>query len=317
MNHQGHGLALKHSIFNHPNAVVFPSTKTPREKQYEDLTSPLYPEGMGETYEVVDFEVSKPDGWNPTIVSHEGFFTDVPGFENLAEGCSGKMIGSLSLARQGRYFYWGYSIDPQRLTDPAQGTLENVIHYMSSKRHSLTVPFACTTRRSLWIYLELNRRVGYLRGIEEHFLGTVQEESRQGYVATPEGLKAWLDENLAYVFSGKTPSHKGTRYTTVFEVDTDAKVLKTPNGERASLETWIQLAGGEDKEKSATAEDLLERYVHPDIAPASVDGRCDWAAWYERSRDRIVFVDSAGFWWIEDPRVLEREQRQARALSGQ
>ncbi len=41
------------------------------------------------------------------------------------------------------------------------------------------------------------------------------------------------------------------------------------------------------------------RYVHPDIAPESWNAA---DAWYAQWRDRIVFVESAGFWWIEDPR---------------
>ena len=32
-----------------------------------------------------------------------------------------------------------------------------------------------------------------------------------------------------------------------------------------------------------------------------------WDAWYEKHRDRIVFIESTGFWWQEDPRILERE----------
>ena len=116
----GHGLALDHAIFNTPHATSFEWIERPRPSRYEGLTSPLYPEGMPETQKLALFETSKPDGWNSTIVSHEGFFTDIPGFENLAEGSSEKMLGSLSLARQGRYFYWGYSADPERLTDAAK-----------------------------------------------------------------------------------------------------------------------------------------------------------------------------------------------------
>ena len=211
MNHQGHGLALEHDIYRTPNPVAFATTPAPRGVNHAGYTSPLYPNGMGDTYGLVDFEETPPDGWNPTIVSHEGFFTDVPGFENLAEGQSAKMLGSLSLARQGRYFYWGYSIDPDRLTAPAEGTLENVIRYMAPRRGEETVPYVCKTRRSLWVYLALNRESGYLRGIEEHFLGCVQEGSRVDYDPTPEGLEAWLDENLAYVFSGKDESHRHER----------------------------------------------------------------------------------------------------------
>lgn len=299
MNHQGHGLALAHTIFNAPNAVTFATTEATPHKGHAGLTSPLYPEGMGETYDVVDFEVSPPDEPNPTLVSHEGFFTDVPGFENLAEGVSAKMLGSLALARQGSYFYWGYSVDPERLTAPAEDVLENVIRYMRTKRGAATVPFVCKTRRTLWTYLRLFEESGYMRGMEEHFLGTVQENSRRGYVPTPEGLAAWLDENLDYVFSGKDESHTSdTRYKTVFEVDFDARVLGTPNGERESLEVWLRAAAGDSADGRVTGTRLLKRYVHPSIAPE------DWSQpfeWYGRMRGEIVFVESAGFWWMADP----------------
>jgi hypothetical protein len=298
MNHQGHGVARQHAIFNTPNRVTFPTTVGHRGRHHEGYTSPLYPNGMGETYELVDFEEGPPDGWNPTIVSHEGFFTDVPGLESLVEGESSKMLGSLALARQGRYFYWGYSIDPERLTAPAEDTLENVLRYMVTKRDARTTPFVCDTRRSLWVYLALFRESGYKRGIEEHFLGMVQPESRVDYVATAEGLETWLAANLDYVFSGKGDGHRSERYGQVYEVDMDAKALGTPNAARASLERWLQLATSADEAERTRATRLLQRYVHPDVAPKS------WSepqTWYTEWRDRIVFVESAGFWWLEDP----------------
>ena len=53
--------------------------------------------------------------------------------------------------------------------------------------------------------------------------------------------------------------------------------------------------------------------MHPALAPA--DG--DWQGFYARQRDRIVFIESTGFWWQEDPRVLEREQAaRRRAAAG-
>ena len=79
----------------------------------------------------------------------------MPGFENLAEGNSEKMLGSLSLARQGRYFYSGYSIDPEEMTDGAKDTLVNVLHYMRGMKDSETVPFVCKTRKILWVYTVL------------------------------------------------------------------------------------------------------------------------------------------------------------------
>ena len=300
MNHQGHGLALDHPVFTVPNVVDFETTEAESGANHAGLTSPLYPEGMGDTYELVDFEVSPPGQPNPTIVSHEGFFTDIPGFENIAEGQSAKMLGSLALARQGSYFYWGYSIDPKRLTDPAEDALENAIRYMATKRGAKTVPYVCKTRRSLWVYWRLNQESGYLRGIEEHFLGTVLESSRQNYEPTADGLKAWLDENLEYVFSGKAERHspKESRYRTVFEVDQTAKALGTPNADRKSLETWLRLVTAGDEGDRAKARELLDRYVHPSIRPG------DWSdpqGWYQAHESEIVFVESAGFWWMTAP----------------
>lgn len=308
MDHQAHGLDLTHPIFHSPNEVHFTFTEAVREKQYEDATSVRYPDGMGATFQLTAFEKDKPDGWNPIMVNHEGFFTDVPGLENIAEGHAEKSLGSLALARQGRWFYWGFSIDPERTTDAAKDTLINVLHYMRGQRDSVSVSFVCVTRQIFLTFLDLNRRSGYLRGIEEHMPGQLTEATRATYTdRSPAGAKAWLDENLPFLFSGKGPQHQSPRYKAVFELDTDAKALGTPNKERQSLERWLALAADPASADHDFAVRCLLRYVHPDIAPK--DG--DWAAWHRRFRDRIVFIESTGFWWQEDPRLLERERRAA------
>ncbi|MEO6597594.1 MAG: hypothetical protein ABIP94_22855 [Planctomycetota bacterium] len=259
---------------------------------------------------LVAFEKDKPNGWNCTIVNHEGFFTDVPGFESLAEGHSAKCLGSLSLARQGKWFYWGYSTDPERLTEPAKETLVNVLHYMRGKRDSLTVPFVCTTRHVFQVYLDLHRESGYLRGVEEHMPGQLTDEWLKTYTdRTPAGCRAWLDQYGAFLFSGKGEQHKSQRYKQVFEVDADAMALGTPNAERKSLERWLELAAGGEGEDRGRAVRCLHRYVHPDIAPKDAD----WRRWYTAQKDRIVFIESTGFWWQEDPRVLERERAAVKA----
>jgi len=307
MDHLGHGLALDHVIFNTPHKATFETIEQDRPKQYEGLTSPLHPRGVSDRYKLALFEKNKPDGWNPTIVSHEGFFTDVPGFENLAEGNSAKMLGSLSLARQGTYFYWGYSADPRDLTDGAKKTLLNVLHYMRTKRGSQTVPFVCKTRKILWVYTVLGKEKGYKRGVEEHFPNSLVDSARKDYEPSFEGAATWVERYLPYVFSGKGEQHRHVLYKNRFEVDRDALALNTPNAERESLEKWIELAASDETEDRAKAARCLKRYVHPSIYPK--DGR--WTEWYERHRDRIVFIDSSGFWWQESPVVLEREAVQS------
>ncbi len=310
MDHQGHGLALDHAIFNTPKHVTFPGVETPRQPNHIGAHSVLYPNGVGETFTLVAFEKELPkDEWNPTIVNHEGFFTDVPGFESLAEGHSAKCLGSLSLARQGQWFYWGYSTDPERLTEPGKDTLENVLHYMRSKKGSLTVPFVCVTRQMFQVYLDLYQESGYLRGIEEHMPGQLTDEWQKSYSdRTPAGAAAWLKKHGPYLFSGKGEQHKSERYKQRFEVDQDAMALGTPNNERASLQRWVELAAGAPGEDHDRAVRCLARYVHPDVAPHDRD----WQTWYAAQKERIVFIESTGFWWQVDPRVLEGE-RDARA----
>ena len=297
-------MALNHAIFQVPNRAEFEWVEKQRPKRYVDATSPLWPKGVPGTYRLAKFEHAKPDGSNPTIVSHEGFFTDVPGFENLAEGNSAKMLGSLSLARQGRYFYWGYSADPKDMTDGAAHTLVNVLHYMRGRRGEQTTPFVCKTRKILWVYTILGKETGYKRGVEEHFPNQLTETWRKTYTPTFEGAKAWVEENLAYVFSGRGEQHRHKRYDTVFEVDADAKALATPNNKRASLERWVALAddAGPDTEERAMALRCLHRYVQESFRPAATT---KWADWYAKHRARLVFVDSAGFWWMLDPTVKQ------------
>ena len=309
MDHQAHGLDLKHPIFNTPRKASFTFTEAAAGEQYQQKTSALYPDGVSGSVRLTSFESEK-DASNPIVVNHAGFFTDVPGLENLAEGNSAKVLGSLSLFRQGRFFYWGFSIDPERMTEPARDTFVNVLHYMHNKRHSLTVRFVCKPRMILATYLDLARRKpDYKRGIQEHFPGSLTPQWRETYDgSSTSSCAAWLDKHLPYVFSGKTDDHRGRRYKTVFEVDADALALQTPNAKRASLERWIALATGADPVARDRATRCLNRYVHPAIAPA--DG--DWATWYAQSKPRIVFIESTGFWWQEDPRILEREHAAVR-----
>jgi len=304
MDHLGHGLALQHPIFQTPAPATFEWVERDRPDHYaEGETSPLYPDGVPAKYRLALFEKEKPSGWNPTVVSHEGFFTDVPGFENLAEGNSAKMLGSLSLARQGRYFYWGYSADPDEMTDGAKQTLVNVLHYMRGRRGEQTVPFVCKTRKILWVYTVLGKDKGYMRGVEEHFVNQLTEAWRETYTPSFEGAAAWVAKYQPYVFSGRGERHQNGRYKTVFEVDVDAMALETPNNLRASLERWMELATSRDAsaDDRARAARCLQRYVHPDIYPKGE--AVDWARWYAHHRDRIAFVDSAGFYWVLDPTV--------------
>jgi len=305
MDHLGHGLALQHPVFNHPRKPEFEWIEQKRLAQYEGHTSPLHPKGVADTYKLAKFENNKPKGWNPTLVSHEGFFTDIPGFENLAEGNSAKALGSLSLSCQGRHFYWGYSADPALMTPGAKDTLVNVIYYMHTKRDSQTVPFVCITRKKFEVFTWLGRSRDnpYKRGVEEHFPGSLMPKARETYTPTFEGADAWVAKYMPYLYAGKPDMTKDKKYGWLFDIDQDALALGTPNNQRKSLERWLALRKNGSDDDKARALRCLTRYVHPTIAPK--DG--DWATWYKTYKDKICFIDSTGFWWQLDPRVLERQ----------
>lgn len=312
MSHLGHGLALEHPIYRTPIAASFTWEERACRKGWVGHVSPRYPKGPPETIRYARFEKKEPEVANPTLVSHEGFFTDVPGFENLCEADTSKTLGSLSLARQGRYFYWGYSLDPAELTEGGRAVLVNVLHYMKGTRDAVMIPYVCETRRSLWIYTFLGRESGYRRGVEEHFPNCLVPDWRDSLTRTFEGAKTWVDTYLPYVYSGKTAAHRSERYDTIFEVDADAMALKTPNAKRTSLERWVALTQEKPSEDRRRALRCLDRYVHADVRPPGTAEKIDWRAWYDREGKRICFIESTGFWWQLDPLVQEREARKER-----
>src|SRR5690606_830955 len=192
-------------------------------------------------------------------------------------------------------------------TPGAQNTLINVLHYMRDRRGEVTTPFVCKTRKILWVYTVLGKDKGYMRGVEEHFPNQLTAEWKASYTPTFAGAAQWVAENLPYVFSGKGEQHHHERYKTVFEVDADAKALATPNNQRASLEKWLALADADANETGGAKDGdaqreqalrCLQRYVHESIRPTA---DVSWTRWYEEHRDNLVFVDSAGFWWMLDP----------------
>ncbi|MCA8971905.1 MAG: hypothetical protein KDC95_19115 [Planctomycetes bacterium] len=311
MDHQAHGLDLSHPVYTHPRRAQFQLHETESPPHYAGHTSPLYPNGAGETYRLTKFENEKPSTPNPTLVSHEGFFTDIPGFENLAEGHSAKALGSLSLARQGRWFYWGYSIDPERMTQPAKDTFVNVLYWMNLQRDSETVTYVTDTRKNFEVFTWLgrDRDEPYLRGVQEHLPGSLVPELREVYVPSFEGADAFVAKYLPYLFAGKPGMPTDKKYGPLFAADADAMALKTPNNDRASLERWVALADGDACEDREHALRCLERYVHAEIAPKSGT----WTEWYAKQKARICFIDSTGFWWQVDPTVRTREARAARA----
>ena len=234
--------------------------------------------------------------YGTVLVNDNGTFGDVPGLESISEGICAKPLGSLAIARQGRYLFWGFTSDPSAMTEAGRRIFLNGVRYLYAQRGSLTTPYFCKPRGNLACYLEAARDIpGYQAQGMKHFRNSLHPDLLKDWEPTLDSAQAWLSANLDYLYAdGESGPYQ------LFSVDGAAKALTTPNRDLGSLEAWIQLAQGKDAEKQGFAKACLARYVDPRLLPA--DG--DWASWWRREKGRLVFVDTAGFRFVEDPRVL-------------
>lgn len=231
------------------------------------------------------------------VVINFGDFEDVPGLEIISDGVSTTTLGSIAIGRQGRFLLWGFTADPEGLTPVGRELFLNSVRYLFRKRAGKSVPFVCHTRHYLKFRCdsvletlrEKSPRAEDTRKAFEEILKPAARAEVQKLNVEEYG--AWLKENFGYIVGDPASA---SRHKDVYDVDADARALKTPNNKLESLEGWIRLLNGDERDK---ARRCIDRYVGKGLEPA--DG--DWAGWFGRMKGRIVFCDSAGFRFIEDP----------------
>lgn len=227
------------------------------------------------------------------VVINFGDFDDVPGLEIISDGVSTTTLGSIAIGRQGRFLLWGFTADPEGLTPVGRELFLSSVRYLFRKRASKTIPFACHTRHYLKFRCdsvletirEKSPRAEDIRKAFEEILKPAARAEVQKL--KPEEYGRWLEENFAYIVGDPSSA---SRHKEVYDVDADARALRTPNNKLESLKTWVGLLNGDE---GARARRCLDRYV------GDVEG--GWAAWLEKNAARILFCDSAGFKFIEDP----------------
>ncbi len=295
---------LKHPVFRN---VKIEWTDIPAPEKYRGRTSRNHPEPIGATIRAVDINRNpyRPGKEYPgVVVINFGDFDDVPGLEIISEGVCTTTLGSIAIGRQGRFLFWGFTGDPAGMTETGREIFINAVRYLHTQRDSISVPFKIATRYKLRF-----RCRSFLERLatNHHRIETARESFEKLLVpaARADLLKrekeeygAWLEENLPYINAGKS-SPIQSRYKDVYDVDLEAKALKTPNNSMESLAKWIDLASSDDADQKKMARGCLQRYVAPEIRPRQED----WKAWFRKMKDRIVFCDSVGFYFIEDPRT--------------
>lgn len=237
------------------------------------------------------------DGTYPGVVVIEfGDFPDVPGLEVVSEGVSSTTLGSIAIGRQGRFLLWGFTADPEGMTETGRRMFLNAVRFLHERRGEAAAPFRCHGRKILGFrldyVLECDREKNrWAADSKERFEGMIAPPEKEEMKKLPLGrYKEWLERHLPYVrWAGQ--GHEA------FEVDGDALALGTPNDRVESLETWVRLAAkgtGSDRERALRC---LDRYVDPALRPP--DG--DWAAWLASHRGRLRFSDTAGFLFLVWP----------------
>lgn len=294
-----HGLDLKHEVVKDLK-LDWKEVSSP--KDYIGKKWRNHPEPIGAKIKAVSIHAkpSKQGEYPGVVVINFGDFDDVPGLEVISDGISTSTLGSIAIGRQGRFMLWGFTADPEGFTEDGRQLFINCVRYLYKVRNEKTVFFNCHTRHylkfrcdSVLEALQTGRRQDE---IKKAFEGLLKQSARSEVMK----LKAadygkWLDENFAYIIGDSSAS---SRHKEVYDVDQDARALKTPNNKLESLEAWIKMLsdGGKDKDK---AKKCLDRYVDKSLQPA----RGDWNGWLEKNKSKIIFCDSVGFKFTLDPRT--------------
>jgi hypothetical protein len=305
MGNLAQGLSLTHPVFNYPRKVDIKWEEMASKSHYIGYKSPNLPETVGAKMKVTRVQSSdtvsgNKNNYSPApIIIDLGITEDVPGLEFISGGFCASSLTSIAIGRQGRFLYWCFTSDPSDMTETGKDMFINAVYYIYSKRNTPTVPYMCPTRRIIINYLEdaekqPQRRDVYLKAIPTMLV----PQTAKDWTHSLEFNKKWIEENADYLYPAKLNSESG-----FMDIDNDAKTLKTPNNKIESLQQWITLTKGNDTEKKRMALSCLDRYVASEIKPKDND----WSRWFDKMKSRIVFVDTAGFKWLENPTILEKE----------
>lgn len=302
-----HGLRLDHPVFRGPLKIDVPWYETDSPAHYIGATSPNHPQPIGPKISVTDIQTGKAPAPGPIVINF-GFLDDLPGLELIGEGISAVAPGSVAIGRQGRFLFWGFHDPPDKMTEWGRRLLVNCVHYMYAKRNGLTIPFHAEPREMLVGYLEqaqlpkqpAQQKEAFIKAFPKLLVAPLQKDWTPDVPFTAN----WLRENVDYVYAAVLDKQQA-----FFAVDQDAKRLHTPNNKLESLKRWIDLARKKGPDSEA-AKNCLGRYVDDSIKPANQD----WKAWWKRMKKRVVFVDTVGFKFIENPVLLEKEGRRPGGL---
>jgi hypothetical protein len=127
-----HDMNLSHPIFNTPYKVTPTLVKRATPQTYRKY---FYSgRALGDTMLMWRVQKQSPSdgkGFPAGLVSSGPGFVDAKDAEVISGGECSKGRESVSIARHGNFFMWGFSGDPEYMTDEAQIVFVNAIHYIA------------------------------------------------------------------------------------------------------------------------------------------------------------------------------------------
>lgn len=323
-----HDLALSHPIFNTPYKVTPTLVERPTPQSYR-----LYFSGraLGSTipmWRVQKRSSSEDKGFPAGLVSSGPGFAEANDAEVISGGECSKGRNSVSIARQGNFFMWGFSGDAEDMTDEAQRVFVNAIHYIArfnGQRPYSHRPYGSLTR-------EVALDAAYRQQGETYDAWKTNQDAQFTYMLrlwkaglskyepqrvtkdhdqwVKDELLSWYpdtvvaslgtdiqkylpyyESNVEYLRPGSKPYE--------FEVDEDVRSLAVSNRSVALLDLCVaMLESNTDTDK---ARRILVRYTGQNFDSAS-----EWRQWLTANRARLYFSDVDGFRFHVSPPMADQ-----------
>lgn len=265
------------------------------------------------------------------LVSRDVGFSDSPDTEWISSGVNSKSSRAVAIGRHGNFLLWGFAASPTYLTDEAQRTFVNAVHYIA--RFDGKAPIARKrpgTASRHWIEEALASvsEAGYrkvlagheariarahadrerIRARIEQHLAVSASERRILEQADPAPPPRWApirrfvsdeewrrlggdEQAIQAYFADRLPYMRSKGWYKL-EVDEELRAFGVGNADRRFVPTMIAALSGE---RAAAAQRLLERYTVAACKDADA-----WRAWYEQNAARLFFTEAGGYLWLVD-----------------
>ena len=228
------------------------------------------------------------------------YLATTPDCEFIASGENQKQPGAVAIGRQGNFMHWGFSASPAHMTDEAQRTFINAIHYIA--RFDGQRPVAkkiekLVTRplmdELMWVISDdgFSAFQSAFKGHSESKTGRdqllarfVPDTVRERFGDDWPAYISYYRANRSFLF----PSGSGGDGWQKLVVDQDAKSLGISNANVAILEKCISL--WESGQNTALAKRVLRRYTNESFETVG-----EWKAWIKSHRDVLFFSEDSGF----------------------